>query len=307
MLSLVATVLAVRLVPTWPEMGSRYDAPGRASRSPRSTRPASRTSGRRSTRAATRPTPTRRSRRERRTRPTTLTPHRLARPEELHGPPRQHPGSLDGCRIGTRRVRRRRDRADGGQLADVLDRLSPSRRSRSSSCWSCRRWVSTPRRTAMDGPATAARDPAGQCGRRPPRAARADPVPAAAGPLLTGGLVGGATIALHFRDPHESGSWGYCPFNALTGLYCPGLRRPARGQRPDQRRPARRGQQQPGLRGADPADRAVVGALDQPRLERRPRRRRRGPARQRADRRLRRVLLVFGVLRNLPMGSWLAP
>ena len=41
-------------------------------------------------------------------------------------------------------------------------------------------------------------------------------------PLLTGGLVGGLTIALHFRDPHASGSWGYCPFYALTGLYCPG-------------------------------------------------------------------------------------
>jgi hypothetical protein len=41
-------------------------------------------------------------------------------------------------------------------------------------------------------------------------------------PLLTGGLVGGLTIALHFRDPHSSGSWGYCPFYALTGLYCPG-------------------------------------------------------------------------------------
>ena len=41
-------------------------------------------------------------------------------------------------------------------------------------------------------------------------------------PLLTGGLVGGLTIALHFRDPHSSGSWGYCPFHALTGLYCPG-------------------------------------------------------------------------------------
>jgi Protein of unknown function (DUF2752) len=41
-------------------------------------------------------------------------------------------------------------------------------------------------------------------------------------PLLTGGLVGGLTIALHFRDPHGSGSWGFCPFYALTGLYCPG-------------------------------------------------------------------------------------
>src|SRR5918994_5670912 len=41
-------------------------------------------------------------------------------------------------------------------------------------------------------------------------------------PLLTGGLVGGLTIALHFRDPHVSGSWAICPFYALTGLYCPG-------------------------------------------------------------------------------------
>jgi hypothetical protein len=41
-------------------------------------------------------------------------------------------------------------------------------------------------------------------------------------PLLTGGVVAGVTIALHFRDPHASGSWGYCPFYALTGLYCPG-------------------------------------------------------------------------------------
>src|SRR3954463_10269626 len=41
-------------------------------------------------------------------------------------------------------------------------------------------------------------------------------------PLLTGGLVGVLTIALHFRDPHASGSWGYCPFYAMTGLYCPG-------------------------------------------------------------------------------------
>jgi len=42
------------------------------------------------------------------------------------------------------------------------------------------------------------------------------------GPLVTGALVGGLTIALHFRDPHSSGSWGYCPFYAMTGLYCPG-------------------------------------------------------------------------------------
>jgi Protein of unknown function (DUF2752) len=42
------------------------------------------------------------------------------------------------------------------------------------------------------------------------------------GPLVTSGLVGGLTLALHLRDPHSSGSWGYCPFYAMTGLYCPG-------------------------------------------------------------------------------------
>ena len=42
------------------------------------------------------------------------------------------------------------------------------------------------------------------------------------GPLLTAGIVGGLTIALHFRDPHAAGSWGLCPWHALTGLYCPG-------------------------------------------------------------------------------------
>ncbi|MEO7350331.1 MAG: DUF2752 domain-containing protein [Marmoricola sp.] len=42
------------------------------------------------------------------------------------------------------------------------------------------------------------------------------------GPLVTAGVIGGLTIALHFRDPHSSGSWGGCPWLALTGLYCPG-------------------------------------------------------------------------------------
>ena len=41
-------------------------------------------------------------------------------------------------------------------------------------------------------------------------------------PLLTAGIVGGLTLALHFRDPHAAGSWGFCPWYALTGLYCPG-------------------------------------------------------------------------------------
>lgn len=42
------------------------------------------------------------------------------------------------------------------------------------------------------------------------------------GPLVTAGIVGGLTLALHLRDPHASGSWGFCPWVALTGFYCPG-------------------------------------------------------------------------------------
>lgn len=41
-------------------------------------------------------------------------------------------------------------------------------------------------------------------------------------PLLLAGGIGVATLALHLRDPHQSGTWGYCPLYALTGVYCPG-------------------------------------------------------------------------------------
>ncbi len=39
--------------------------------------------------------------------------------------------------------------------------------------------------------------------------------------LLAGGLLV-AGVALHLRDPHDPGSWGLCPLRALTGLSCPG-------------------------------------------------------------------------------------
>lgn len=42
-----------------------------------------------------------------------------------------------------------------------------------------------------------------------------------AAPALTIGALGAVTLALHVRDPHESGSWGYCPSAAL-GFWCPG-------------------------------------------------------------------------------------
>lgn len=38
--------------------------------------------------------------------------------------------------------------------------------------------------------------------------------------LALGGLA--AAVALHLRDPHVSGSWGFCPLNVLSDLDCPG-------------------------------------------------------------------------------------
>jgi len=39
--------------------------------------------------------------------------------------------------------------------------------------------------------------------------------------LLAGGLLA-ASVLLHVRDPHRGGSWGFCPWLMLTGTYCPG-------------------------------------------------------------------------------------
>jgi hypothetical protein len=41
-------------------------------------------------------------------------------------------------------------------------------------------------------------------------------------PVMTIGGLGLATLALHVRDPHVQGSWGICPSYALFGIYCPG-------------------------------------------------------------------------------------
>ena len=41
-------------------------------------------------------------------------------------------------------------------------------------------------------------------------------------PLVLAALVVALSVALHLRDPHESGSWGFCPWLLLTGTYCPG-------------------------------------------------------------------------------------
>jgi hypothetical protein len=41
-------------------------------------------------------------------------------------------------------------------------------------------------------------------------------------PVLVAFSLLAASVALHLRDPHRSGSWGFCPWLALTGTYCPG-------------------------------------------------------------------------------------
>jgi hypothetical protein len=43
-----------------------------------------------------------------------------------------------------------------------------------------------------------------------------------AGTLVVAGAIGAATLALRLRDPHDAGSWAYCPWKLLTGLDCPG-------------------------------------------------------------------------------------
>jgi hypothetical protein len=41
-------------------------------------------------------------------------------------------------------------------------------------------------------------------------------------PALVGAAGLGAAVLLHLHDPHDSGSYGYCPFLQLTGRPCPG-------------------------------------------------------------------------------------
>jgi hypothetical protein len=123
-----------------------------------------------------------------------------------------------------------------------------------------------------------------------------------------GVAVGGLAVAalLHVRDPHDSGSYGFCPYLAVTGVPCPGCG---------------------GLRAANLlTDGDVVGAVSSNLLAvvlagvlvvawavwvvRR----------WRGDRDARMIVLnarvgavviaaivVFGVVRNLPFGAWLAP
>ena len=57
---------------------------------------------------------------------------------------------------------------------------------------------------------------------QPTRPAAASAAARLAAPALvaTGSLA--AVAVVHLRDPHESGSYGFCPWLLLTGTYCPG-------------------------------------------------------------------------------------
>lgn len=41
-------------------------------------------------------------------------------------------------------------------------------------------------------------------------------------PLVTAGVLAAGVLALRLRDPHVSGSWGFCPSRVLFGISCPG-------------------------------------------------------------------------------------
>ena len=124
-------------------------------------------------------------------------------------------------------------------------------------------------------------------------------------PALVGAAGLGAAVLLHFHDPHDSGSYGYCPFLALTGKPCPGCG---------------------GLRAVNDLTRgdlvgaissnvlavALVGALAVAWVLWAARR-----LRGRVDSMitlslpagfvLMAAVAVFGIVRNTPWGSWLAP
>ena len=123
--------------------------------------------------------------------------------------------------------------------------------------------------------------------------------------LLAGGILG-VSVLLHLRDPHRSGSWGYCPWLLLTGTYCPAcgsLRAVNDLTRGD-------------VAAAVSSNLVLVGAVPvlavwwlRSLVDGWRGTRRRRPARQQ------RVLAVaavtvavaFTVLRNTPAGAWLAP
>ncbi|MGA8987690.1 DUF2752 domain-containing protein [Aeromicrobium sp.] len=124
-------------------------------------------------------------------------------------------------------------------------------------------------------------------------------------PAMVGVAGLAAATLLHLYDPHQSGSYGFCPFLVLTGHPCPGCG---------------------GLRAVNDLSRGdLVGAISSNALVvalvvilavtwgRWIGRRLQGTRDQmfvlttRVGLSTIALLVVFGVLRNTPWGSWLAP
>jgi len=126
------------------------------------------------------------------------------------------------------------------------------------------------------------------------------------GPVVVAGAVLAVAALLRVRDPHDAGSYGFCPFLSLTGLPCPGCG---------------------GLRAVNDLTRGdVVAAASSNALAvalvlgltvawaiwtaRRSMGDRAAPlivVNARAALAVVTVVLLFGVLRNTPWGAWFAP
>ncbi|MRJ77761.1 DUF2752 domain-containing protein [Aeromicrobium sp. SMF47] len=55
-----------------------------------------------------------------------------------------------------------------------------------------------------------------------PVPAAREPVHPLVAPAAVAAAGTAAAVLLHLRDPHDSGTYGFCPFLALTGQPCPG-------------------------------------------------------------------------------------
>ncbi|MRK02130.1 DUF2752 domain-containing protein [Aeromicrobium sp. S22] len=55
-----------------------------------------------------------------------------------------------------------------------------------------------------------------------PVPAAREPVHPLVAPVAVAAAGTAAAVLLHLRDPHDSGTYGFCPFLALTGQPCPG-------------------------------------------------------------------------------------
>jgi hypothetical protein len=126
-----------------------------------------------------------------------------------------------------------------------------------------------------------------------------------AAPAWTIGSLAAATLALHLRDPHQHASWGLCPL-AAVGVWCPGCGGLRAVNDLSNGHPLEAASSNLAFMVALPF---VLVGLAVWTLDRwRGTSRRVPPVVVRGTATVAVVLLaVFTVLRNLPVGAWLAP